>query len=343
MDFSLVSTVFNEARRLELTIRDIENQTLKPSEIIITDAGSTDGTYEMLEKWALESEISIVVLQKLKCNVAEGRNIAIKNTKYDIIASTDFGCRFEPSWLESIITPFSDPTVEVVGGAFTVKESDIITPAAKAEYILSNGYNINVNSGTFIPSSRSIAYRKYVFDRIGGYCEWLTLAGDDMVFGLEIQARNYKTINVPRPNVSWGRHEQAKGYIKEMFRYGLGNGEAHVDQSNTIKYSVFLFLRILFGLNLICMAFSAILRIPIIIPLVIFAITAYAFRPYLSFVKRWYKFRSEKYDFNTLICGFGLYEKMKISYIKGYIKGYYSSTSLQKDQAILLKARLAKN
>ncbi|WP_394334976.1 glycosyltransferase [Niastella yeongjuensis] len=49
--FTLVSTVFNERKRIDKTIEDLRNQTLQPAEIIITDAGSTDGTYEALIEW----------------------------------------------------------------------------------------------------------------------------------------------------------------------------------------------------------------------------------------------------------------------------------------------------
>ena len=49
MQFTLVSTIFNESRRLPQTIADLEAQTVQPTEIIITDAGSTDGTWALLE------------------------------------------------------------------------------------------------------------------------------------------------------------------------------------------------------------------------------------------------------------------------------------------------------
>jgi len=342
MYFTLVSTVFNEAKRLGQTINDLKKQTLQPSEIIITDAGSTDGTYEMLNQWAANSPIPITIMQKHKCNVAEGRNIAIKAAKYDIIASMDFGCRFLPDWLETIITPFSDPDVYVVGGAFSVDEKDQTTLASKADYIMSNGYNINVLSGRFIPSSRSIAYKKSVFDEIGGYCEWLTLAGDDMVFGLQIAAHGYKTVNIPKPCVFWGRHKKAIGYKKEMFRYGLGNGEAHVDFNNFVSYILQAVFRILFVIGFLLLLVALYIKTSVVIPLAIMVFTVYSFRPYVNYLKKWVRFKSAKYNTAVLFYGFYLYEQTKIGYIRGYIKGYFFSTDTQKEEAILLKNKLFK-
>ncbi len=63
--FTLVSTVFNEKRSFS-TIQDIEGQTLKPNEIIITDAGSNDGTFESLLEWSKSSDITIIIQQKNK-------------------------------------------------------------------------------------------------------------------------------------------------------------------------------------------------------------------------------------------------------------------------------------
>src|SRR5690348_14386267 len=113
VQFTLVSTVFNEAKRLDQTIADLNAQTVQPSEIVITDAGSTDGTYERLLQWRAESSVPIIILQKHKCNVAEGRNKAIRTAKYDIIASTDFGCRFHQNWLKTLIAPFENPDVNI--------------------------------------------------------------------------------------------------------------------------------------------------------------------------------------------------------------------------------------
>ena len=64
--FTLVTTVFNEIKRLDQTIEDIENQTIKPDEILIADAGSTDGTLERLRNWKSESKIEIGVFVKEK-------------------------------------------------------------------------------------------------------------------------------------------------------------------------------------------------------------------------------------------------------------------------------------
>jgi glycosyltransferase involved in cell wall biosynthesis len=330
--FTLVSTVFNEQRRLKETINDIENQTVKPTEIIITDAGSSDGTYETLQAWAQSSSIDIHILQKKKCNVAAGRNFAIQHSKYDLIVSTDFGCRFHREWLASIVQPFADSSVKVVGGGFSVLEDKIRTPAARANYILTNGYNVQVDEN-FIPSSRSIAYYKNVWSEIGGYCEWLTLAADDLVFGKAIRTKGFKIHTVDKPYVYWGRHEETKGYAKEAFRYGLGDGEARVNQRNAISNAVELTLRyLLFTTVILALVNFLIPFVPSWIFLIAILLIP-GLRSYIAAFKNWMRLRSGKYNFQIFLISLWLVELTRINYLKGYIKGFFYSTEDVKKRA----------
>lgn len=339
---TLVSTVFNEAARIDQTIRDLDNQTVKPSEIIITDAGSTDGTYEKLLAWKSTSTVPIVVLQRAKCNVAEGRNLAIRASKYSLIASTDFGCRFHPDWLKAITDPFQDPSVNVVSGTFTVQEEAQTTLAAKAAYIFSNGYKQEVAAPWFVPSSRSIAYRKEVYNEVGGYCEWLTLAADDFIFGKEILAKGYTFYPVDKPYVYWIRHAAASGFIKEAGRYGLGDGEAKVNMRNFISNLIEICIRYLLFLNvllLVALFFATGIKTGLFLLTVLFLP---GLRSYVHYSKAWLKFRSSKYNFRTFCYGFYLLEKTRQKYITEYIKGCFFSTPHQMKEAKYLKARLSK-
>lgn len=317
MNFSLVSTIFNEAKRLEQTIADLEAQTLQPSEIIITDAGSTDGSWEMLQAWKKRSQVPIVLLQENKCNVARGRNLAIEMTYYDLIVSTDFGCRFNPNWTQSIVSPFCDPSVQVVGGAYGVDEQTISTNAAKGNYVLTNGYEVDIHTW-FIPSSRSIAYYKKVWEDVGRYPEWLTLAADDLVFGLKLRAKSYTWHISEDKQVLWLRHNKAEQYAKESFRYGLGDGEARVNVRNTIVIIAEQILKFIF-------LTSAIIAIQsFLFALIGLLIGALGFRSYYTVYKSWQRFNSDKYDFKILIYSLYLFELNRYKYLSGYLQGYFS-------------------
>jgi glycosyltransferase involved in cell wall biosynthesis len=339
--FTLVSTVFNEKKRLDLTINDLKKQTLQPDEIIITDAGSTDGTYEALIEWQRHSAVPVVILQQKGCNVAEGRNIAIKKASYDLIASTDFGCRFHPDWLKSLMSPFADKTVKATGGAFSVIEQDIDTLSAKAAYILSNGYQVDFAHDSFIPSSRSVAYYKEIFEKAGGYPEWLTLAGDDTTFGKIVKSLGVGFHQVTEPYVYWGRHKTAKAYVKEAFRYGLGDGEAHVNQRNVISNSIEAILRYLLFISFLIIVIAVIAKQLSFSWLLICIIFLPGLRSYINYTRNWQKLKSPKYNFSVFLYGISLLERTRLNYIKGYIKGYFKSSEKQKEEARQLQQRLS--
>jgi GT2 family glycosyltransferase len=334
--FTLVSTVFNESQRLENTLSDLAAQTLQPDEIIITDAGSTDGTYEKLMVFARQSRVRVQILQKVGCNVAEGRNMAIKAASNNIILSTDFGCRFHPGWARSIISKFENPEVQVVGGAYAVNEQELITEPEKVAYVLSNGYQVDVTANYFIPSSRSIAYKKDVFEKIGGYSEWLTLAADDLIFGMQIKKLGIPIEIVNDPYVYWGRHKKYLGYAKETFRYGLGDGESRIKERQFAKYLIFILCRLIFLLNILT---SVILAEPMVLIANVFL--AVGFIPYYHHLKTWLRLRSSKYNVMIFLKGFYLLELTHYFYIKGYIRGYFLSAHNTKQQAQSLKRVLS--
>lgn len=51
-EFSIITVCFNEAQRIELTCQSIVNQTFQEFEWIVIDGGSTDGTLDILKRYA---------------------------------------------------------------------------------------------------------------------------------------------------------------------------------------------------------------------------------------------------------------------------------------------------
>ena len=324
--FSLVTTVFNEKKRLDQTIADIENQLLKPNEILIADAGSQDGTLDRLYQWQKESSIQIVVFVLQGCNIAEGRNEAIRRAKNDLIVSTDFGCRYKPNWLHSLVQPFENKDIRVVGGAFEILHDEVKTLAAKADYVLQNGYPVVLDQ-YFSASSRSIAYYKSVWEEVGGYLEWLTLAADDTIFWRMIKAKKIRFTLVNEPNVLWLRHKSFLAFAKEAFRYGLGDGESMINFSNMRSHILETSCRYLFFLVLLVsplvLVSGSFLWLFVLIPL------SFGLRSYKNAYKNWKNLK--KFGPMVLLASFWLVERSRWFYLKGYFKGWLFPTSAQRE------------
>jgi GT2 family glycosyltransferase len=224
---SLVTTVLNDRVGCAAFFEQMEAQTYLPDEIVIVDGGSKDGTWEFLQNYQPQRPYSLSVMQDIGCNVARGRNLAISHAKHDIIVSTDVGCTWKPQWLEELARPLiEDRQLEAVMGSWQVCWEDLKSDWAKVEYAL-NGLKFIAHPKAHA-SSRAIAYRKSLWEKIGGYPEDLTLAGDDMVFALLLHRTTNQVGFAPTPHCYWERHASLKSFCKEARRNFRGGGEAGI-------------------------------------------------------------------------------------------------------------------
>ncbi len=221
--YALVTTCRNEADSISGWIADISYQTRQPDEISIVDAFSTDGTWQILLDWA-KSNARVRLMQE-KCPPARGRNLAIQNTASNIIVSTDMGCHLPTNWFEVICKPFEDkPDIGAVGGNSDIDQDTLRSPVAWAGYYLIKDGFFQTEPG-FLPSNRSIAYRKDIWTKLGGLPEDLSFAADDNVFST-LLLHTTKVYYALDAIVYWGRHNSWQDYLIESYRYGLGSGEA---------------------------------------------------------------------------------------------------------------------
>ena len=219
---SFIATAFNELSTAEMLLRSIFNQSRLPDEIIITDTGSTDGTFELLELLAAESPVPIKILSKNGANIAQGRNLAISQAQFPIIAVTDFGCTIPDDWLENLITPFDDnPKIQISFGRYQAVDSN----NQPAKWIL--GWSIdNIDPQNHLPSAVSISFLKEAWEKVGGYPEWLSMTGEDTCFALELKRSTTLWAFVPEAVVQWIAPDTFMGALQKSFRWSTGDGEA---------------------------------------------------------------------------------------------------------------------
>ncbi|MEM9446961.1 MAG: glycosyltransferase [Cyanobacteria bacterium P01_E01_bin.6] len=325
---SLVSTVLNDKQGLELFFNHMEAQTLRPDEIVIVDGGSTDGTWEFLQKYSNEGAIALKCFQELGCNVARGRNLAIKHASYDVIASTDIGCKWEAKWLEELTRPlFKETSLEAVMGSWQVHWKDLKSDWARVDYLLNNELRFLATPQSHA-SSRSIAYRKTLWKRIGGYPEDLTLAGDDMVFALLLHKATNKVDCAPIPRCYWERPIKLKSFCKEAQRNFLGGGEAGI----WIEYGIWaggrLFLELLLLiLGFLTLIFSFYAGISII--LLIFASISVGFR--IFDIKNYISKERENIPKNFFLKSIVFLYSVKFYSLIGYWSGFLNGKLKSQD------------
>jgi glycosyltransferase involved in cell wall biosynthesis len=219
---SLILTVKNESNTIPSLFETIANQTRIPDEVVVVDGGSSDNTVNLLK--AYSNCLPVRVIVSPGANIAHGRNLAIENASYEIIASTDGGCKLDHDWLRNLIAPFeSNLEVEVVSGVYR--------PLCETEFqevasCVSFPEIKKLQAATFLPSSRSVAFKKYAWQKAGGYPEWLTLSAEDTLFDLNLRKKDAKFALASNAIVYWKVRSNGRQLFRQYYNYARGDGEA---------------------------------------------------------------------------------------------------------------------
>ena len=241
MKISVIATVLNEGAAIELLLASLASQTRLPDEVIIADGGSTDGTLEMLVSWAQGGRLALRVLEATGANTSEGRNRAIEAATGDIIASVDAGVRLEENWLEALTSLFetdgADGSVTVVSGWFV---ADSQTPFETAMGATVLPHLREVKPESFLPSSRSVAFRKEAWREVGGYPEWIDYC-EDLIFDLRLRHEFGSFAFAPEAMVHFRPRGNLRAFFKQYYRYARGDGKADLwRKRHAVRYMSYL-------------------------------------------------------------------------------------------------------
>ncbi|MFO7662116.1 MAG: glycosyltransferase [Chloroflexota bacterium] len=235
MKASIIATVKNEGEGLRPLLDSIIDQTRPPDEVIFCDGGSTDDTLAVLEEYREWLPLQVIVAPG--SNISQGRNRAIAAANGDIIAATDAGVVLAPEWLEALLAPFADESVPVVSGWF---EPD---PYSDFEVILGSTIlpaRSDIDPARFLPSSRSVAFRKEAWETVGGYPEWLEHS-EDLVFDKALADRFGPFAFAPSAVAYFRPRPNMRSFYRQYFAYARGDGKANLwPVRHAIRYATYL-------------------------------------------------------------------------------------------------------
>ncbi len=170
MKVSLISTVKDAAPFVGDFLASVKAQTRPPDEVIICDGGSTDGTVGILR-----SADGVIVVEEAGANISRGRILAVREAAGDVIAVSDADCVLDPRWLEGLVTAIEDGA-DVAMGAYRAIPRNFFEACSAATHV-PDPHELREDS--FMPSSRSVAFRREAYEKAGGYPDWLEV-GEDM-------------------------------------------------------------------------------------------------------------------------------------------------------------------
>jgi len=232
MKVSLIATVLNADEHIGAFLASVAAQQRAPDEVIVVDGGSTDGTLQRLR----DAGDAITLIEEPGTNIARGRNLAIGAASHDVIAVADADCAYGPGWLAALIAPLEDGadiamgwTEPIVGSVLDACVASLGFPLAAAE----------VDEATFMPSARSVAFRREAIDAVGGYPEWLPI-GEDMWVNHRWRERGFAMRMAPDAVALWHPRGSLGAIWTQYVRYARGDGQASMyPERHALRFAVY--------------------------------------------------------------------------------------------------------
>jgi len=257
MNISICITTFSEEKSIGKLLDSLLNQTLKASEIVIVDGGSKDKTVEIIRHYQKKDKKIKLLVEN--CSRAKGRNIGIDISKNEIVALTDAGCTAHESWLERLVEPFKHSEVDISAGFYEMVGK---SPMQKAESIFL-GVSPDNFDVSFWPSARSMAFRKKVWEEIGGFPDEERNSAEDTYFNYSALKLGMKYARVKNAIVEWGMPDTISDFQSKIYNYAKWDIKTKVwnfpgkgIMSHNIK-ALSIFLRYIFLLSLLVFSFTA--------------------------------------------------------------------------------------
>ena len=233
---SVIATVLNEVDDIDELVSSLILQTLEPTEVIVVDGGSTDGTWARLQASAL-AHASLKAIQDWSCSlkrspgpIARGRNVAIHAASSEVIACADAGCVYGPDWLEKLTEPILSGHAEyALGGSCLDADRQTTWDIASAPFF---GIKLDPNQPTKSCTARSMAFRKELWQRVGGFPE--TSLTEDSLFDQRLRAIVQPAFP-ERAKAHYRPRHTLKTALRDLGRYATLDGVMNIRRGRLFR------------------------------------------------------------------------------------------------------------
>jgi glycosyltransferase involved in cell wall biosynthesis len=234
---SVTATVLNEVEDIDGLVSTLAEQSPTPKEVIIVDGGSTDGTWEHLQA-AQSKYANLIAIRDESCNlkasagpIARGRNVGIAAATSEIVACADAGCIYDREWLSQLTAPIQNGSAEyALGGSRIDPQEQTIWDMASAPFF---GLKQRADGTTKSCTARSMAFRKELWERVGGFPE-TSFLGEDTMFDLRVR-KLVTPAYAERAQAIYRPRHTLKSALRMMARYGVADGVLGTRRSRLLR------------------------------------------------------------------------------------------------------------
>jgi hypothetical protein len=162
--------------------------------------------------------------------IARGRNVAIAAACSEVIACADAGCVYGPDWLARLTEPIRNGQAEyALGGSCLDADEQTTWDIASAPFF---GIKLDPNQKTKSCTARSMAFRKDLWQRVGGFPE--TSLTEDSLFDQRVRAIVQPAFP-ERAKAHYRPRHTLKTAIRDLGRYATLDGVMDIRRGRLLR------------------------------------------------------------------------------------------------------------
>ena len=221
---SVLVPVRNEARYIERCLYSLSAQDYPRAsfEVIVIDGQSTDQTRHAVVRFAAESTVDVRLLQNPRLLPAAALNIGLAEARGDVIVRIDGHAAVAPDFLRCSVEALSQTRADCVGGVIESEGAssfgETIALAMSSRFGV-GGASFRVGGEGPADTVAFGAYRREVFDRIGGFTEDID-KGEDDEFNYRLLDAGGTIMLVPSIHAHYTVRDDLPGLWRQYFGYG---------------------------------------------------------------------------------------------------------------------------
>lgn len=228
MKISVVIPVYNEEKRIEETLKALDNSSEQAYEIIVADGRSTDNTLSLIKN----KYPKVICLDNAFRKASAGRNLGIKAASGDIIAFTDGDCLVDENRIKNIRKAFENEDIDGIGGKVLNAKAE----NKYEEYWGNLAWNLIMSfpDQPYYVSEKKLndafvtancAYKKTLLQEIGGFDDFFGNNAEDIDLCWRALDKDAKLKYVPDVVIYAHNVTDLKGIIKKSYRNGISSSK----------------------------------------------------------------------------------------------------------------------
>lgn len=227
---SVIIPTLNSAETAERCLASIrKNVSRYKYEVIVVDAGSTDGTLSIARRYADK------VLNGVPSRI--NRNKGVANAEGEVLCFTDSDCIVPEDWIDKLVDGLlrlnerDDRIIGVGGGNIPLLENPspmelTISMALRSPLVAFRARNTAIyereQEVSHNPPLNSACF-KYTVEQVGGFEEEQGYGyGEDVALDTRLIKNGYKLYYLPDVVVRHKHPSTWKSFVKQMYAYGWG-------------------------------------------------------------------------------------------------------------------------